>query len=67
VLTRIGLNVDGIAVTQDERPLLVTGSDFSGSLGIYDALSGGFLRRVAPGNTTTLVLQVPWETIEATR
>jgi methylamine dehydrogenase heavy chain len=67
VLSRIGLDVDGIAVTQDERPLLVTGSSFSGSLGIYDALSGEFLRRVAPGNTTTLVLQVPWETVEATR
>jgi methylamine dehydrogenase heavy chain len=67
VLSRIGLGVDGIAVTQDERPLLVTGSSFSGSLGIYDALSGEFLRRVAPGNTTTLVLQVPWESAEATR
>jgi methylamine dehydrogenase heavy chain len=66
-LSRIGLDVDGIAVTQDERPLLATASDFSGSLGIYDALSGEFLHRVAPGNTTTLVLQVPWETIEATR
>ncbi|TFG95683.1 MAG: hypothetical protein E4H11_04605 [Myxococcales bacterium] len=67
VLSRIGMGVDGIAVTQDERPLLVTGSSFSGSLGIYDALSGEFLHRVAPGNTTTLVLQVPWETVEATR
>ncbi len=67
LLSRIGLDVDGIAVTQDERPLLVTGSSFSGSLGIYDALSGDFLHRVTPGNTTTLVLQVPWETIEATR
>ncbi len=42
-------------------------SDFSGSLAVYDALSGEFLRRVAPGNMTTLGLQVPWETIEATR
>lgn len=62
-----GLAAGGIAVTQDERPLLVTGAEFSGSLAIYDALSGEFLRRVAPGNMTTLGLQVPWETIEATR
>ncbi len=67
VLSRIGMGVDGIAVTQDEQPLLVTGSSYSGSLGIYDALSGEFLHRVAPGNTTTLVVQVPWETVEATR
>ena len=67
VLSLAGIGVTGVAVTQDERPLLVTGSSFSGSLGIYDALSGEFLHRVAPGNMTTLVLQVPWETIEATR
>ena len=67
VLSLAGIGVSGIAVTQDEQPLLVTGSGFSGSLGIYDALSGEFLHRVAPGNMTTLVLQVPWETVEATR
>jgi methylamine dehydrogenase heavy chain len=66
-LSLAGLDVGLIAVTQDERPLLVTGSDFSGSLGVYDALSGEFLRRLAPGNMTTLALQVPWETVEATR
>ena len=67
VLSLAGIGVSGVAVTQDEQPLLVTGSGFSGSLGIYDALSGEFLHRVAPGNMTTLVLQVPWETVEATR
>ena len=61
------LGVGEIAVTQDAAPLLVTGSDFSGSLGVYDALSGEFLRRVAAGNMTTLVLQAPWQTVEATR
>jgi methylamine dehydrogenase heavy chain len=66
-LSFAGLAPDQVAVTQDERPLLVTGADFSGSLGVYDALSGEFLRRVAPGNMTTLALQVPWETVEATR
>jgi methylamine dehydrogenase heavy chain len=49
-----------LAVTQDDRPLLVTGSNFSGSLAIYDAISGEFLRRVAPGNMTTLALQTPF-------
>ncbi len=66
-LSLAGMDVGLVAVTQDERPLLVTGSDFSGSLAIYDALSGEFLRRMAPGNMTTLGLQVPWETVEATR
>jgi methylamine dehydrogenase heavy chain len=59
--------VGEIAVTQDERPLLVTGSDFSGSLAVYDALTGDFLRRVAVGNMTTLILQAPWQTVEATQ
>jgi methylamine dehydrogenase heavy chain len=54
------LGIGSVAVTQDERPLLVTGSNFSGSLAVYDALSGEFLRRVAPGNMTTLALQTPW-------
>jgi methylamine dehydrogenase heavy chain len=54
------LGVGSVAVTQDDRPLLVTGSNFSGSLAVYDGLSGEFLRRVAPGNMTTLGLQTPW-------
>jgi methylamine dehydrogenase heavy chain len=57
--------VGAVAVTQDDRPLLVTGSNFSGSLAIYDGLSGEFLRRVAPGNMTTLGLQTPWTGAEA--
>jgi methylamine dehydrogenase heavy chain len=54
------LGVGSVAVTQDDRPLLVTGSSFSGSLAVYDGLSGEFLRRVAPGNMTTLGIQTPW-------
>ena len=61
------LGVGEVAVTQDDHPLLVTGADFSGSLGVYDALSGELLRRIAVGNMTTLALAVPWQTIEATR
>lgn len=49
-----------IAVTQDAQPLLVTASQFSGSLGVYDALSGAFLRRVGPTGWTSDVLQAPW-------
>ena len=49
-----------IAVTQDEHPLLVTSSEFSGMLGVYDAQSGAFLRRVGPTGWTSDVLQAPW-------
>lgn len=49
-----------ITVTQDAEPLLVTGAAFSGSLGVYDALTGEFLRRVFVGNLTTQTLQTPW-------
>ncbi|MFI5217060.1 MAG: amine dehydrogenase large subunit [Candidatus Limnocylindria bacterium] len=61
------LGVGSVAVTQDDQPLLVTGSNFSGSLAVYDALSGEFLRRVAPGNMTTLGLQTPWTGAETAR
>ena len=61
------LGVGAVAVTQDAQPLLVTGSNFSGSLAIYDALSGEFLRRVAPGNMTTLGIQTPWTGAEPVR
>ncbi len=53
--------VSYIVVTQDAAPLLVTASQFSGSLGIYDAMSGEFLRRVGPTGWTSDVLQAPWE------
>ena len=59
--------VGAVAVTQDAQPLLVTGSNFSGSLAVYDALSGEFLRRVAPGNMTTLGIQTPFTGAEAAR
>lgn len=61
------LGVGLVAVTQDAQPLLVTGSNFSGALAIYDALSGDFLRRVAPGNMTTVGIQTPWAGVEAPR
>ncbi len=49
-----------VLVTQDEAPLLVTGSTFGGSVAVYDALSGEFVRRVASGNLTTQLLQSSW-------
>lgn len=52
--------LDQIQVTQDEQPLLVTGSQIGGSLAVYDALSGELLRRVSSGNMTIHTLQAPW-------
>lgn len=49
-----------IAVTPDAAPLLVTGSQLGGSVGVYDALTGELLRRVSSGNLTTHTLQTPW-------
>ncbi len=49
-----------IQVTQDEAPLLLTASQFFGSLGVYDALSGRLLRRVEPTGWTSDVLLAPW-------
>jgi methylamine dehydrogenase heavy chain len=60
LLSLTGMGVDSIVVTGDDEPLLVTASTFSGSLGLYDADSGDFLRRVVVGNMTNLVLQAPY-------
>lgn len=49
-----------IQVTQDEAPLLLTASQFFGSLGVYDALTGKFLRHVEPTGWTSDVLIAPW-------
>lgn len=52
--------VSQIQVTQDDRPLLFTASQYSGSLGVYDARSGKFVRRVQPTGWTSDVLLAPW-------
>lgn len=52
--------VTHIQVTSDDKPLLFTASQFSGALGVYDALSGQFLRRVTPTGWTTDILVAPW-------
>ncbi len=48
-----------LKVTQDDDPRLVTAGAFSGSLAVYDALSGDFINRVSTGNMTTLILEAP--------
>ena len=52
--------VSHIEVTQDDQPLLVTGSQFSGSLGIYNALDGTFVKRVQPVGWTGDTIFAPW-------
>jgi methylamine dehydrogenase heavy chain len=52
--------IQQVQVTQDDAPLLATGAQFGGSLGVYDARSGDLLRRVPTGNLATHVLQAPW-------
>lgn len=53
-------DVGFIQVTQDEAPLLLTASQFFGSIGVYDALTGDMLRRVQPTGWTSDVLLAPW-------
>jgi methylamine dehydrogenase heavy chain len=52
--------VTHIEVTRDQQPRLVTASQFSGSLGVYDALSGEWIGRVGPTGWTTDLLLAPW-------
>ena len=66
-LSQIPLGIDEIAVTQDEQPLLVTVSAASGGLGLYDARSGAFTRRVYSGNLANLGLVVPAGWAQANR
>lgn len=53
--------VSHIVVTRDAQPLLVTASQFVGSLGLYDARSGEFLRRVAGSGVSSETLYAPYE------
>jgi methylamine dehydrogenase heavy chain len=49
-----------VQVTQDAEPLLLTASQFSGSIGVYDAWSGDFVRHVQPTGWTTDLLLAPF-------
>jgi methylamine dehydrogenase heavy chain len=52
--------VTHIEVTQGGSPYLLTASQFTGSIGVYDAQSGAFVRRVLPTGWTTDLLVAPW-------
>ena len=64
-LTSEAVGIGELKVTQDDDPRLITAGAFSGSLAVYDALSGEFLNRVTTGNMTTLILQAPPWPLEA--
>lgn len=53
--------INSIQVTQDDAPLLFTASQFSGSIGVYNAVSGAFVRRVGPTGWTSDVMLAPWD------
>ena len=52
--------VTHIQVTQDDEPLLITASQFSGAVGVYDGSSGDFIKRVMPVGWTSDVMFAPW-------
>jgi methylamine dehydrogenase heavy chain len=59
LLSLLSMGADEVLVSQDARPLLVTTSEGSSGLAIYDAQSGEFLRRVYSGNIANLGLALP--------
>ena len=59
LLSLISMGADEVLVSQDAKPLLVTSSQGSGGLAVYDALSGAFLRRVYTGNMANMGLEMP--------
>ena len=61
LLAMLPVEISHVMVTRDAEPLLVTGSQIGGSLAVYDALSGEFLRRVSGGNLTVQRLDAPWD------
>jgi methylamine dehydrogenase heavy chain len=61
LLSFLPAGVSNVLVTRDAAPLLVTGSQIGGSVAVFDALSGEFLRRVASGNLTVQRLDAPWD------
>lgn len=60
VLDWLPLGVNEIAVTRDDHPLLVTAAEYSGAVGVYDARTGAFLRRVQSGNASSVGLSAPF-------
>jgi methylamine dehydrogenase heavy chain len=52
--------VSHIQVTQDDEPRLLTATQFSGAIGVYDARNGNSLGRVLPTGWTSDLLLAPW-------
>lgn len=52
--------ITAIEVTQDGQPLLLTATQYSGSVGVYDARNGKFLRRVGPAGWINDLIFAPW-------
>jgi len=52
--------VTHIQVTRDGEPLLFTASQLTGSIGVYDAISGQMLRRVQPNGWTSETMYAPY-------
>lgn len=52
--------VTHILVTQDDQPQLLTATQFSGAVGVYDALTGELTRRVQPTGWTSDLMFAPW-------
>jgi methylamine dehydrogenase heavy chain len=61
VLSLLPVEISTVLVTRDDAPLLVTGSEIGGSVAVFDATSGEFLRRVSSGNMTVQRLDAPWD------
>jgi methylamine dehydrogenase heavy chain len=61
LLSLLPADITNVLVTRDDAPLLVTGSQIGGSVAVFDAVSGEFLRRVASGNLTVQRLDAPWD------
>jgi methylamine dehydrogenase heavy chain len=59
LLSMLARGADEVLVSQDDEPLLVTTSEGSGGLALYDARSGEFLRRVYTGNMANMGLEIP--------
>jgi hypothetical protein len=52
--------IDRMTVTQDAHPLVATSSERGGSLGVYDGLTGEFVRRIGSGSLSPSSLAAPF-------
>ncbi len=52
--------ISNVVVSQDDAPLLATSADYSGSIALFDALTGAHLRNVPTGNFTASSVHTPF-------